>query len=290
MKSMTGFGRSTYIIDNREYSIDIKSVNHKYSDISIKMPRSISYLEDKVRQTVVNKISRGKVDVYITFENYSEQGKNIKINSDIAKAYIKELKGLSESAGIIDNVSIMEVARLPDVLVTQNKEDEEILWNEIKICLDSSIENFMDMRNQEGNKLKLDILDRLKQIELNIVEINENSTGLVEEYILKLEERIKEILKTDIIDKERLAMETVIYADKTSIEEELTRLKSHISQFKGLLDKDFPIGKKLDFIVQEMNREINTVCSKANNINITNLSIDVKTQIENIREQIQNVE
>jgi len=290
MKSMTGFGRGTYVVEKREYVVDIKSVNHKYSEMNIRMPRSISYLEDKIRNLISNSVSRGKIEVNISFQNYSESGKNIKINQELAKIYINELKLLASNEGLTDNISVMELTKLPDILTVENSEDEELIWSELAECVKISIKNFIEMRECEGNKLKEDIVQRLNNMNISIEKIYEHSTLLVDEYILKLEERIKELLKTDIIDQNRLAQEVVIYADKTSVEEELTRLKSHISQTRDLLEKDLAIGKKLDFIIQEMNREVNTICSKANNLNITKLGIELKTEIENIREQIQNIE
>ncbi len=290
IRSMTGFGRSKYEIEGREYLVDIRSVNHKYNDISIKMPRVISYLEDKVRKEILENISRGKVDVFISLDDYSEKGKEIKLNKELAKAYIKELRELAEETDIRCDINVTEITKFPDVLNLKDEENEEEMWEELKVALDEAISNFVSMREVEGSKIKEDLKNRIESISKKVSEISEFSAGLIEEYIIKLNARVKELMNTDIIDENRLAQEIVIFSDKSSIEEELTRLKSHIAQFLNLLEKDSPVGKKFDFIIQEMNREVNTIGSKANSLDITNRVIELKTEIENVREQIQNVE
>ena len=291
IKSMTGFGRSKYEIEGREYSVEIKSVNNRYSDISIKIPRNISFLEEKVKKFIGNTISRGKIDVFINFTNNSEKGKAIQINTELAKKYIEELKRLQTETEIIDNINIIDVSKMPEVLNLKIEEDDEdMLWQELSEVLDNAITSFVLMRETEGKKIKEDLEKRIEDIQEKIEKINEISTGLVEEYIVKLEKRVNELLKITVIDESRLAQEIVIYSDKCSIEEELTRLRSHISQFLNLLNENIPVGKKLDFLIQEMNRETNTIGSKANNLEITNLVVDIKTEIENIREQVQNIE
>ena len=290
IRSMTGFGRSKYEIEGREYLVDIRSVNHKYNDISIKMPRVISYLEDKVRKEILENISRGKVDVFISLDDYSEKGKEIKLNKELAKAYIKELRELAEETDIRCDINVTEITKFPDVLNLKDEENEEEMWEELKVALDEAISNFVSMREVEGRKIKEDLKNRIESISKKVSEISEFSAGLIEEYIIKLNARVKELMNTDIIDENRLAQEIVIFSDKSSIEEELTRLKSHIAQFLNLLEKDSPVGKKFDFIIQEMNREVNTIGSKANSLDITNRVIELKTEIENVREQIQNVE
>ena len=289
IKSMTGFGRSKYENEQREYTIEIKSVNHKYNDINIKMPRSISYLEEKVKQAISKNISRGKVDVFISFTNNSTKGKNIKINQEIAQIYIQELQELKNITGLEENISLTEIAKFPDVLQIENNEDEELIWEEIQIPLQEAIDSLVSMRQIEGKKIAEDLKIRNEEISKKIEKISNLSTGLIEEYVVKLEGRIKEILKTDIVDQSRLAAEVVIYADKCSIEEEITRLRSHVLQFEQLLEQE-NVGKKLDFLIQEMNRETNTIGSKANCLDITNLVIEMKTELENIREQVQNIE
>ena len=291
LRSMTGFGRSKYEIDGREYLVEIKSVNNRYSDVSIKLPRNISFLEEKVKKVVVNTITRGKVDVFINFSNNSEKGKNIRINTELAKKYVEELRNLRQETGIIDNIGIIDISRMPEVLnLKVEDEDEELLWEELSECLNNAITSFVFMRETEGNKIKEDLEQRIKLVSEKIEEINKISTGLVEEYIVKLEKRVNELLKNTVVDETRLAQEIVIYSDKCSIEEELTRLRSHIAQFLNMLNEEKAVGKKLDFIIQEMNRETNTIGSKANSLDITNLVVDIKTEIENIREQVQNIE
>lgn len=290
MKSMTGFGRANYENEGRTYNVEIKSVNHRYCDVSVKMPRCISYLEEKVKKEITNSISRGKIDVYITFENNSAKGKNIKINKELAKIYIDELKELASQNDINSNIPVTEISKFPDVLVIENVEEEDIIWNELEVVLKEALENFIVMRTQEGNKIKEDLEKRIEKIEEKVSKISEYSTRLVEEYVVKLETRVKEILKTDVVDHERLNQEIVIYADKCSIEEELTRLNSHIIQFRNFINTENPIGKKIDFLIQEMNRETNTIGSKSGSLEITNMVIEIKTEIEDIREQIQNIE
>lgn len=291
IKSMTGYGRSIFENEGREYIVEIKSVNNRFNDISIKMPRSLNYLEDRIKKEILNSVSRGKIDVFITFNNNSDLGKNIKLNTDIAKKYINELKKLSKEAEIIDNINIMDISKFPDVLnIKVEEEAEEVIEKELFIALDQAIKSFIEMRQVEGNKIKEDLEKRIDTVSEKIKQISSISTGLVDEYIVKLETRIKELLKTDVVDESRLAQEVVIYSDKCSVEEEITRLKSHISQFLNLLNSEIAIGKKLDFLIQEMNRETNTIGSKANNLEITNFVVDIKTELENIREQIQNIE
>ena len=291
IKSMTGFGRSTYENDGREYIVEIKSVNNRFNDINIKMPRNLNYLEEKIRKQILSNISRGKVEVSIQLNNNSDLGKKINLNTDIAKKYVEELKKLSEETNIIDNINIMDIAKFPDVLnIKIDEEAEEIIEKELFIALDSAIDSFLDMRQKEGSKIKVDLKNRIEVIKQKIEQISSISAGLVDEYVVKLETRIKELLKTDVVDQTRLAQEVVIYSDKCSVEEEITRLKSHISQFLNLLNENIAIGKKLDFLIQEMNRETNTIGSKANNLEITNFVVDIKTELENVREQIQNIE
>ena len=291
MKSMTGFGRAKLEKEGREYLVEIRSVNHKYADITVKAPRNLLYLEDKVRKAVLNRVSRGKIEVFISYANYGLNGKSVVLNKELAKLYIKELTELAEEADIPSGLRATEISKMPDVLNVQMEEDSlETIWTELSECLETAIDNFIDMRSIEGNKIKQDLATRLQSIQEDVDKISELSTGLVEEYIVKLEERIKELLKIDIVDKDRLAQEIVIYSDKCSIEEELTRLKSHIAQFKNLLEQEEPVGKKLDFLIQEMNRETNTIGSKSGKLEITNLVIEMKTVLEDIREQIQNIE
>ncbi|MBR3720336.1 MAG: YicC family protein [Clostridia bacterium] len=291
MKSMTGFGRSKLEENSREYIVEIKSVNHKYSDISIKMPRNIMCFEEKIKKIISNNISRGKIDVFITFNNYSEEGKDVIINKELAKNYINQLKELANENGLDDKIRVTEITKMPDVLQLKIEDDESnVIWQELEKCVNQAVANFVEMREVEGERIKQDLSTRIDNIEDLVNSIFSNTTGLIEEYVVKLRERIKEILQTDVVDEARLSQEIVIYADKCSIEEELTRLRSHIAQFRSLLESKEPVGKKIDFLIQEMNRETNTIASKSVKLEITNLAIDIKTAMEDIREQIQNIE
>lgn len=292
LKSMTGFGRAKYQVEGREYIVEIKSVNYKYSDVSVRLPRNISYLEEFIKKEVLKNVSRGKIDVNITFNNCSSLGKNVSVNNEIAEMYIKSLRRLVEDYGVKDDITAVNVSKMSDVLEIKSEDDEEQIKSEISIPLKEAINNFMEMKQKEGNELAKDMQARIKDILNKVEKVSELSTGLIEDYVVKLEARIKEILKSNEVDKQRLEQEVVIYADKCSIAEEVTRLKSHIEQFESLInEKEYiTIGKKLDFIIQEMNRETNTIGSKANCLEITNEVINIKTEIENIREQVQNIE
>ena len=290
IKSMTGYGKANIERNDRSYQVEIKSVNHRYLDISVKMPRVLSYLEEAVKKEIASKVKRGKLDVFITFENNSLEGKEIKINTEIAKIYIDELRKLAEQENILSDIQVTDISKFPDVLTIHNNQEDEQIEQELIETITNATDMLIKMRTFEGDKIKKDLLTRTAEIKEEIDKISSISTGLIEEYVVKLEKRIKEILKGQELDQSRLAQEVVIYADKCSIEEEITRLKSHILQFEKLLDTEESVGKKLDFIIQEMNRETNTIGSKANSLEITNSVIDMKTQIENIREQIQNIE
>ncbi len=290
IRSMTGFGRGSYENEGREYLVEVKSVNHKYCDINFRMPKSFSGIENKLRKVIESYISRGKVDVFIDFQNFSEAGNNIKFNKELAKTYIKNLKELGQETGINSEISVVDISKMPDIFKKEDNTDEELVFNEINIALVEALKNIVSMKEIEGDKLKIDLEGRIEDVSEKINQISNFSSGLVEEYIVKLKSRVKELMDTEVVDENRLLQEIVIFSDKSSIEEELTRLKSHVEQFKKLITESSPIGKKLDFLIQEMNREINTIGSKANSLQITNLVIEVKTELENIREQIQNIE
>ncbi len=288
---MTGFGRGKYEKDGRFYTLEIKSVNHKYNDISIRMPRFLNGFEDKIRKRIAENISRGKVDVFVNFENYSSQGNQIHFNIELAKEYVKGLENLAKQTGIEYDIKLMDLAKMPEILKVEEEENEELIGTELLIALEEALQNFVEMRQYEGQKLAEDMKKRIVLIEEKIQEIEKFSSTLVNEYMEKLEARVKELMKPQMVDENRLAQEIVIFSDKSSIEEELTRLHSHIQQFQDFLERGIsPIGKKMDFLIQEMNREVNTIGSKANCLEITNCVIELKTEIENIREQVQNIE
>lgn len=291
LKSMTGYGRAKYEIDSREYIVEIKSVNNRYSDISVKMPRNISFLEENIKKLIASAITRGKVEIFITFNNNSNKCRSIEINKELAKKYIEEMKRLAEETNIDSNIEVIDVMKMPDILnITLDKDDESLITEELIKCTTEAIDNFIRMREIEGEKIKEDLETRINSIAEKIEKISSISTGLVEEYIIKLKKRINDLLQPNFVDESRLAQEIVIYSDKSSIEEEVTRMKSHIAQFLMLLEKSNSNGKKIDFLIQEMNRETNTIGAKANCLDITKYVVEIKTELENIREQIQNIE
>ncbi|MBQ7410754.1 MAG: YicC family protein [Clostridia bacterium] len=290
IKSMTGFGRGKYENEGRTYTVEIKSVNHKYSDINVRLPRFLNSVEDKIRKRVAEVISRGKIDIFVSFENYSSKGTTIRINKELAKEYIKELKSLAEEADLRFDLSVIDVSKFPEILKLEDEDNDELIGQEVMIALDDALEKFVSMREVEGQKLVEDIERRIYLIQDKVNEVTKFSSTLVEEYMTRLQTRVNELLAPGTVDETRLMQEIVIFSDKSSIEEELTRLKSHISQFLELIKQSSPIGKKIDFLIQEINREVNTIGSKANSLDITNKVIEIKTEVENIREQIQNIE
>ena len=291
MKSMTGFGRANLEKNGRNYIIEIKTVNNKYNDITVKLPRSVSFMEEEIRKFTANKIHRGKVDITLNLYDYSDKIKKIILNKELAKEYINQLKEIAEENNLSQDINVVDVAKLPDICNIIQTDDTEEIQKEIMECLETAITNLVQMRTAEGENIKQDLKTRIKRVEQIIEQISSESTGLIEEYVVKLRKRVTELLSSDQIDENRIAQEAVIYADKTSIEEELTRLKSHTKQFNELIeDANGPVGKKLDFIIQEMNRETNTIGSKSGSNNITKLVIDMKVELEDIREQIQNIE
>lgn len=290
IKSMTGYGRGTYENDGRLYTVEIKTINHRYNDVTVKLPRYLSFLEDDVRKYISKTINRGKVEVYISLENMSDKGRNIKIDKVLAGTYINELRNLSEEYGIPNDITIMSLARMSDIVVVENDSQEELYWLELQEAIKVAVQNIDGTRSVEGERLARDIDLRLNKISEYVELVGKSSEKLLEEYKIKLRNRINELNANDIVDENRIGIEIVLFADKSSICEEVTRLKSHIASFKNMLKTDGPIGKKIDFLIQEMNRETNTIGSKANSIGITNYVIEMKNEIENIREQVQNIE
>lgn len=290
IKSMTGYGRGKLTFEGRDYTVEIKTVNHRYNDISIKMPRYLICLEDSLRKLISKSISRGKTDVYVSLNNLSDVGKNIKLDIELAGKYIAEMRNLAEKYNLTDDITVTSLMKFPDMIVLNNDVDENLCWNELKSCTELALENLKQAREKEGENLKQDILNRLTKISDNVNEMEEKSANLPEEYRKKLQDRLNELGVSQIVDENRIAAELVLFADRSSICEEITRLRSHLKSFKDILNHDGAIGKKLDFLVQEMNREINTIGSKANCISITDCVIATKNEIENIREQIQNIE
>ncbi len=290
IKSMTGYGRGTYENDGRLYTVEIKTINHRYNDVTVRLPRYLSFLEDDVRKYISKTINRGKIEVYISLENMSDKGRNIKIDKVLAGTYINELRNLSEEYGIPNDITVMSLARMSDIIVVENDSQEELYWLELQEAIKVAVQNIDGARSVEGERLARDIDLRLNKISEYVELVEKSSKKLLEEYKIKLRNRINELNANDIVDENRIGIEIVLFADKSSICEEVTRLKSHIASFKNMLKTDGPIGKKIDFLIQEMNRETNTIGSKANSIGITNYVIEMKNEIENIREQVQNIE
>lgn len=291
IRSMTGFGRGLARDGGKEFLVEIKTVNHRYSDIFIKMPRQLTFLEDKIRDTIGKSLSRGKIDLYINYTDTGEDSKNVLLDEALAKAYIQSLQLLKTKYNLKDDISVSLVARFPDILrVEKAEDDEEALWTLLKKALVSALEALIIMRENEGEKLKADLLEKTLYMEEIIKNISLRSPEVVREYKLKLENRIKELLDQQTVDESRLATETAIFADRCSIDEELTRLGSHINQVRQTFENKEPVGRKLDFLVQEMNREINTIGSKANDLVIGKSVVELKSELEKIREQVQNLE
>ena len=293
IKSMTGFGRSEYSDGKRNIVCEIKSVNHRYSDITIKMPRRYSFAEDKIKQAVKEKLVRGKVDVSINVENITENDINITLNELVAKQYYDNLKSLKEKFELPGEVTLQFLANMPDVIkAIPDVEDEEEITKTLLIPVREAAKNLETMRAVEGEKLKDDLINKGEGIKAILDKIEERAPLVSKEYMEKLRTRIAELIDGAVeIPEDRILVEAAIFADKCAIDEEITRLNSHLVQLRNiLLGKEETVGKKLDFLVQEMNREANTIGSKANDITITNHMLDIKAEIEKIREQVQNIE
>lgn len=291
IKSMTGFGRADLASETKQVTIEIKSVNHRYSEVNIKMPRQYLILEEKLRKQILEKVVRGRVDVFIKIEETGEKKRNLKVDKDLAVSYYNSLKELADLANISSNIEIFQLAQLPEVLKVEDDEEslEEILLL-ITQCLSQALDQLVEMRTLEGEKLKSDLSERLDSLTQMHENIFKRAPLIVQEYKEKLNIRIKELMDNHIIDETRLATEVAIFADKSSITEELVRLKAHIEQFHQFLKAKDPVGRKLDFLLQEMNRETNTIGSKGNDLLIAQIVLELKSEIEKIREQVQNIE
>ena len=292
--SMTGFGRSEITEGERKYIVELKSVNNRYLDINIKMPKKFNAFESAIRSELKSYMKRGKVDVYISYEDFSESESKVKYNKAIAQEYYNFLKEMSDDFGLDNDVRISVLSRFPEVFTMEEEElDEEEVWSGIKKAVDLAGEQFLESRKREGEFLSADLTEKLSGMLENVEYITERSPQIIEEYKGKLREKIQDLLEDKQIDENRLAMEVTLYADKVCVDEELTRLRSHIEATRDALkvgdDKD-GIGRKLDFLAQEMNREANTILSKSTDLKISDRGIALKTDIEKVREQIQNIE
>ncbi|WP_333657626.1 YicC/YloC family endoribonuclease [Tissierella praeacuta] len=289
---MTGFGRGESSNEVYNFKVEIKAVNHRYNDIVVKMPRHISYLEENVKKIIKTEINRGKIDVYINLDYINESAIDIKVDIPLAKSYKYVLEKLSEELELEENIRLFNILGLSEIIKTERKElDEDIAWTCLKEALNMALRDIMNMKVVEGEELKNDMISKLDRIETIVLEIEERSPLVVLEYKGKLKERIGELLDKDInIDEDRIASEVAIFADKSNINEEIVRLKSHVKQFLSILNEKDAIGRKLDFLIQEMNREINTIGSKANDMLISQNVVEIKSELEKIREQVQNIE
>ena len=292
IKSMTGFGRCEILDGERRFTVEMKSVNHRYLDANIRMPKKLNFFETSIRNLLKQSVQRGKVDIFITYEDNSESQVSLKYNEALAGEYLSYLKKMGEQFSLENDIRVSTLSRYPEVLTMEEQViNEEELWNGLKKALDGAIDQFVETRILEGEHLKNDILDKLDGM-LQLVEfIEKRSPQIISEYREKLEAKVKELLEDTQIEESRIAAEVIIFADKICTDEEVVRLRSHIIHMKETLQSsDSGIGRKLDFIAQEMNREANTILSKANDLEISNIGIDLKTEIEKVREQIQNIE
>lgn len=291
IKSMTGFGRCEIAENNRKFTVEMKSVNHRYLDVNIKMPKKLNFFESAIRSELKNYISRGKVDIFITYEDFSENNSSVRYNKELAEEYLTYLRKMAEDFGLDDDIRVSTLSKYPEIFTMEEQTvDEDELWKELQKVIQGASEMFVQTRIVEGEHLRDDLIEKLDGM-LKLVDfISERSPQIITEYKNKLEEKVRELLADTAVDEGRLLTEVTIFADKVCVDEEIVRLRSHIETTKKTLMDGGSIGRKLDFIAQEMNREANTILSKANDLEISNCAIELKTEIEKVREQIQNIE
>lgn len=288
---MTGFGRCEITENNRKFTVELKSVNHRYLDVNIKMPKKLNFFESSIRTLLKEYIERGKVDVYITCEDYTENNFSLQYNAALAGEYLRYLREMADQFGLDNDIRVSTLSRYPDVFVMEEQTpDEQELWKGLEQALRGACKQFVESRIREGENLKRDLIGKLDSMLTYVDFIEERSPQIMKDYRSRLEEKVKELLGDRQIDDTRIAQEVVIYADKICVDEETVRLRSHITATKDTLEKGGSIGRKLDFIAQEMNREANTILSKASDLAISDTGISLKTDIEKVREQIQNIE
>ena len=291
IKSMTGFGRYEYVDNGIRFNVEIKSVNHRYLELNIKLPKKLNFFEPEIRNYIKKYASRGKIDMFITYEDMNGGTEEVGYNDELARQYISRFKEIGEKYAIKNDVTTTTLLRCQDVFVMEDKKlDEEQLWNGLRPAIDGAAERFVDTRITEGENLREDLLSKLDSMNKMVEYIESRAPEIVAEYRKKIEDKVSELLENAQIDQSRIAAETVIFADKICVDEETVRLKSHISTMADSLKNGGVVGRKLDFIAQEMNREANTILSKTTDLDITNHAIDLKTEIEKVREQIQNIE
>lgn len=291
INSMTGFGRERKILNNREIIVEVRSVNNRFCEFSARTPRNYGYLDERLKALFKSQITRGKVEVSVSIYKQEGADAEIAINKTIAEGYIKALRSVKDEFALADDLSLSSIMRLPDVFtVVKTEDDEEEIWRDVSEVANGALALFLEMRKTEGAKLYDDVLSRLAAIEENVAKIEDRSPKVNDEYRDRLFAKLQEVLQDTNIDEQRVLTEAAIFADKTAVDEETVRLRSHIAQFRGLLEAKEPVGRKLDFLVQELNREVNTIGSKCQDITITKMVVDMKAEIEKIREQIQNIE
>lgn len=291
VKSMTGFGRCEVSEGSRKITVEMKSVNHRYLDVNMKMPKKLNFFETSIRGLLKSYVQRGKVDLFITYEDTAETNFSLKYNGELAAEYLKYLRQMSEQFGLEDDIRVSALSRYPEVFSMEEVQvDEEELWKLLEKALQGACEQFVETRVKEGENLKRDLLEKLDEMLQHVAYIAVRSPEIVGEYRKKLEDKVHELLEDVQIEESRLATEVTIFADKICVDEEVVRLRSHIEHTKATLEEGGAVGRKLDFIAQEMNREANTILSKANDLQVSNTAIDLKTEIEKVREQIQNIE
>lgn len=291
LKSMTGFGRERKTIGDYDVSVEIRSVNNRYFELNTKIPRSCLFLEDKLKNLVKTKVSRGKVELSLSVSNVQGKETAVTVNNLVVESYVTALREAGKIYGLTDDLTLKDVFNMTDAFtISRPDEDEEVIWNSVKEVAEAALDNFVSMREAEGAKMKADLLEKLSNVENMIEKVCVLSPENVENYRKKLYEKLSEILSDRNIPEDRILLEAGIFSEKTAVDEETVRLKSHFSQFRTMLDSGEPVGRKLDFLVQELNREVNTIGSKAQNLEITRIVVDAKSEIEKIREQIQNIE
>ncbi len=291
MKSMTGYGRNEAVIDGKKIACEIKSVNHRYSDYNIKVPRNFGFLEDRIRRLAAEKIKRGKIDIYVSIEYCEQADRQIFLNEELASEYLNALNALGEKFNLVNDISLMRVAHLPDIFRTERRqEDEEELWEQVRSVAEGALEAFSAMREREGERISEDLKKRIQYMRTIAAKIEKRSPETVKEYEEKLYSKIKEVLENHDVDESRILTEVALFADKVAINEELVRLSSHFDEFEKILESNDAAGRRLDFLIQEINREINTTGSKANDIEIARDVVELKSETEKLREQVQNIE
>lgn len=291
IKSMTGFGRSEITVHDRKFTVELKSVNHRYLDVNIRMPKALNFFDSAIRQEMKKYIARGKVDVFITYENLGEANETVRYNKELAGEYLKYLREMAQDFGLEDDIRVSTLSKYPDVFVMEEgNDDEDELWKDLQQAVDAACEMFVQTRITEGEHLRDDLIEKLDEMSKLVDFIDERSPKIIAEYRARLENKVKELIGDTNVDEGRLLTEVTVYADKICVDEEMVRLRSHVDTVKKELLGGDSIGRKLDFLAQELNREANTILSKSTDIEIANCGIELKTLIEKVREQIQNIE